>query len=61
MGLPAHSFLSHLKFFKHDEKIVSKCGHLMLPEVFPDKVTPNIDFTDQAVVQCDVPFVKIIL
>ena len=27
----------------------------------PDKVTPNIDFTDEAVVQCDVPFVKIVL
>ena len=33
----------------------------MLPEAFPDKVTPNIDFTDEAVVQCDVPFVKIVL
>ena len=33
----------------------------MLPEAFPDKVTPNIDFTDEPVVQCDVPFVKIVL
>ena len=41
--------------------MVSKYGHLMLPEVFSDKVTPNIDFTDEAVVQCDVPFVKILL
>ena len=40
---------------------MSKCGHLMLPGAFPDKVTPNIDFTDEAVVQCDVPFAKIFL
>ena len=40
---------------------MSKCRQLMLPEAFPDKVTPNIDFTDEAVVQCDVPFVKIVL
>ena len=25
---------------------------------FPDKVTPDIDFTDEAVVQYDVPDVK---
>ena len=29
----------------------SKYGHLMLPGVFPDKVTPNIDFTNKTVVQ----------
>ena len=27
---------------------------------FPDKVTPDIDFTDEVVVQCDVPDVKIL-
>ena len=27
----------------------------------PDKVTPDIDFTDEAVVQCDAPVVKILL
>ena len=30
------------------------------PGAFPDKVTPDIDFTDE-VVQCDVPVVKIFL
>ena len=33
----------------------------MLPEAFPGKVTPDIDFTDEAVIQCDVPVVKILL
>ena len=30
------------------------------PGAFPDKVTPDTDFTDE-VVQCDVPIVKILL
>ena len=29
--------------------------------VFQDKLTTDIDFTDEAVVQCDVPVVKILL
>ena len=34
----------------------------MLPSwIFPDKITPGIDFTDEAVVQHDVPVVKILL
>ena len=33
----------------------------MLPGAFPDKVTPDIDFTDESEVQCDVPVVKIFL
>ena len=33
----------------------------MLPGVFPDKVTSDIDFTDEEVVQCDVPVVKILI
>ena len=40
--------------------MVSKYGHVMLPKVFPDNVTCDIDFTDQAVVQCHVPVAKII-
>ena len=33
----------------------------MLPSwTFPDKVTPDIDFKDEAVVQCDVPVVKML-
>ena len=34
--------------------MVSKYGHLMPPEAFQDKASPDIDFTDEAVVQCDV-------
>ena len=41
--------------------MVSKHGHLMLPWVFPEKITPVIDFTDEAAVQCDTPVVKILL
>ena len=41
--------------------MVSKYGYLMLPGAFADKVTPDIDFTDEAVVQCDVPVIKIFL
>ena len=29
------------------------------PEQFPDKVTPDIDFKDELVVQCYAPVVKI--
>ena len=31
-----------------------KCGHLILPGAFPDKIISGINFTDKAVVQCDV-------
>ena len=41
--------------------MVSKYGHLMPPGAFTDKITPDIDFTDEAVVECDVPVVKILL
>ena len=41
--------------------MASKYGHLIPPGAFPDKVTPDIDFTDEAVVQCDVPVVKMLL
>ena len=40
------------------EIIVSKYGQLMLPGVFPDKITSDIDFTDEAVVDHGVPVVK---
>ena len=33
----------------------------MLSGVFPDNVTRGIDFTDEALVQCDFPAVKILL
>ena len=53
MALPAHNFLSHLQFFKVGEIMVSKYGRLMLPGAFPDKVTTDIDFTVEAILQCD--------
>ena len=43
------------------EIIVSKDGHLKPPGALPDKVTSDIDFTDEAVVQCDVTVIKILL
>ena len=51
------NFLSHLQIFKVGEIVMSKYGHLIPREAFPDKVTPDIDFTDEAVVQCDAPVV----
>ena len=39
--------------------MVSKYEHLRLPGAFPDKVTPDIDFIDEAVVECDAPVDKI--
>ena len=33
----------------------------MLPGAFPDNITAGTDFTDEAVVQCGVPLVKILL
>ena len=41
--------------------MVLKYEHLMLPGIFPHEITPAIDFTDDAVVQCDVSVVKILL
>ena len=41
--------------------IMPKYEHLMLLEIFSDKINPVIDFTDEAVAQFDVPVVKILL
>ena len=38
-----------------------KYGHLMSTGAFPSKSTPDIDFTDEAVVKCDGPVMKILL
>ena len=54
MVSPARNYLNHLQFFKMDEIMVSKYENFMLLGAFPDKVTADIDFTDEAVVQCDV-------
>ena len=43
------------------EIMLSKYGYLLPPGTFPDKATPDIDFIDESVVQCYVPFVKILL
>ena len=40
--------------------MVLKNGHLLLPGAFPGKVTPDIDFRDVAIVQCDVTIIKIL-
>ena len=37
---------------------IEKYGHLMLPGSFQDKVTPDIDFADEAEIQYNVPVVK---
>ena len=49
----------HLQFLKLGEIVTSEIWALMLAEEFQDKVTPGIDFTAEAVVQCDVPVVQI--
>ena len=36
---------------------LAKYGHLTLPGTVLDKVIPDIDFADEAVVHCDVPVV----
>ena len=38
--------------------MAAKYEHLILPETFRDKVTPDIDFTDEVIVKCDVSIVK---
>ena len=40
---------------------LAKYGHLTLPWVFSTKLIHDIDFADEAVVQCDIPVVKIFL
>ena len=57
--LKAHKFLNHLQFFKMGEIMVLKYG--LIPRGFPEKVTSDIDFTDEEVVQCDTPDSKILL
>ena len=49
-----HSDYDHLYI-----PLTSIYGYLKLPGTFPHKVTPDIDFKDDAVVQCNVPFIKI--
>ena len=52
--------MNHLHFFKVGQ-VMSKYGHLILPREVPDKVTPDIGFIDEALVQYyDVPVLKIL-
>ena len=55
------SCLKSLTFSKVGVIMVSKHEHLMLPEAFPGKVTPDNVFAEDAIVQCDVRIVKILL
>ena len=56
-----HKVLNHIQFFKVYEVMAAKYGHLVLPGAFSNKVTTDIDLTDEAVVQCNVAVLKIIL
>ena len=54
--------LKSLYLFQIRQNKGLKYGHLIPPWVFPNKIIPVvIDFTDEAVVQYDVPLVKILL
>ena len=44
MNFPGSKYL--FTFFKVEKIMVSKYQNLMLPGVFQDKVTPDLDFTD---------------
>ena len=43
--------------FKVGKMSLAKYGHLTLPGTVLDKVIPDIDFADEAVVHCDVPVI----
>ena len=52
----------YLQFFKVGKIMVSNYGLFDgYSGAFSYKVTPDIDFTDEVVVQCDVPDVKVVL
>ena len=59
--MSTNRLLIHLQIFKEGEIMALKYGHLMLPGVYPDKVTTDIDFIDEPVVQCDFTVVAILL
>ena len=48
-------------FTNSNPVMVSEYGYLILPGTFPVKVAPDIDVTDEAVVHCKLPVVKIFL
>ena len=55
MILGAESFITFKSGLNNGVKLWA------FPEVFPDKVTSDIDFADEVLVQCDVPDVKTFL
>ena len=57
--LPLEKYLKTLKYgaWNNGVKLWASDEY---PGAFPDKVTPDIDFTDEVVVQCDVSDVKIL-
>ena len=42
LALQIDKFLIHLQFFKVDELMAAKHEHLIHPEKFPDKVSPDV-------------------
>ena len=59
LQLQVFNLKSHLPLFNVGEIMMGKTEYLMISGAFPDKETPDIDFTDEAVDKWDVLFVKI--
>ena len=59
--LPSEIFVNGFYFTNSNPVMVSEYGYLILPGTFPVKVAPDIDVTDEAVVQWKLPVVKIFL
>ena len=54
LALKTHTFFSYLLILlKWAKQWLGKYEHLTLPGVFSYKATPDIDFTVEALVQCD--------
>ena len=65
LALQAQNLLSYLQFLKVVKGEIwtfdTTRGKVIYIRIVLGKVIPDIDFTDETVVQCDVPGVKIIL
>ena len=62
-GLPSFKLMT-LRNSRVEEALLSKgvsvaMKQTLLPGPFPDKVTPDIVFADEAVAQCDIPVTRI--
>ena len=60
IGTVGRQIFESFTIFQKGRKIAGKYEYLMLPRIFPDKVTPDIDFTGKTVAQWDGPVVKIV-